>query len=168
MTRWLNSEELRFTEASAGRILTPRRCSSSWNAADRFANCTVRRVERFRKSQVTEVAWIKDQTLRASARADSSNESACTFRGIREQIRKNPTRWQRTARPRGRGGDRFCLADTGLPDDDITLEIREMRHCGRDVLYPFVHFSIFVRQAGQRLLEKAGSSRNFLRGRPSI
>jgi hypothetical protein len=41
------------------------------------------------------------------------------------------------ARPRVRGGDKFCLADTGLPDDDITAANRgsECRRPG--VLYPF-------------------------------
>jgi hypothetical protein len=41
------------------------------------------------------------------------------------------------ARPRVRGGDKFCLADTGLPDDDITAANRgsECRRPG--VLYSF-------------------------------
>jgi hypothetical protein len=127
----------RFMGASAGKILTPRRCNSSWNAADSFANSVVRSEERFRKSQVAEVACMEDQTLRANARADSSRESARAFCGTETKIRKNPRSGQRIEQPRECGEDRFCLADTGLPNDDITAASQGMEHGDTDVLFPF-------------------------------
>jgi hypothetical protein len=57
-------------------------------------------------------------SLRASARAASSSESAREDRG--QETKKLASSKHRKRRPRERSGDSFCLAYTGLRVDDIT------------------------------------------------
>ncbi len=66
----------------------------------------------------TACLWGARQTFMASSCAASSRDSARVHDG--KNISANPKSWQKTMRTRGRGTDKFCLADTGLPDDDIT------------------------------------------------
>src|SRR5580700_323932 len=66
----------------------------------------------------------------ASSCAASSSDSARKRDG--KNSRTKPMSWQKTLRPRGRGKDRFCLADTGLKDDDNTPRCRGSECCRRD------------------------------------
>ena len=43
-------------------------------------------------------------------------------------------------KPRESGGDKFCLADTGLRDDDITAASQGTERQSALVLYPFEAF----------------------------
>jgi len=116
----------RVAAASSAKIFTPRLCNSSWNAADTLANSALRSEERFRNSNLTEDPWMEAQAFLASRRADSSKVSALAGRGKKTKAKKstNGSSWQRIARPRERGEHKFCLADTGLLDDDITAANR--------------------------------------------
>ena len=129
----------RVAAASSAKIFTPRLCNSSWNAADTLANSALRSEERFRNSNLTEDPWMEAQAFLASRRADSSKVSALAGRGKKTKAKKstNGSSWQRIARPRERGEHKFCLADTGLLDDDITAANRGSKCRRPGALYPF-------------------------------
>src|SRR5690242_3699113 len=91
----------------------------------------------FRKSQVTETPCMETPILRASTRAESSRASARPCCGRKPKIENNPRSWKTIAGPRRRGGGKFCLASTGLRDDDSTPAIRGTDRNGSAVLYPF-------------------------------
>jgi hypothetical protein len=82
---------------------------------------------------------MEAQTFLASRRADSSKVSALAGRGKKTKAKKstNGSSWQRIARPRERGEHKFCLADTGLLDDDITAANRGSECSGPRALYSF-------------------------------
>lgn len=70
---------------------------------------------------------------------DSSRVSAREGRGEKRRAKKraNPRSWLRMARPRERGIDKFCLADTVLTDDHITPARQASPHHQPPVTYPF-------------------------------